>query len=91
MSAFTTPVLSPEDTNRMVLANLRLVREYRGLTAKQAAPRVGLARATVIGHETGVRRVTMNRLAVYARAYGVSVRDLFDPDLRARLATRAAA
>lgn len=57
-------------------ANLRYIRERRGLTQGQVATLAGLPRSTVSQVETGAGNPTLAVLARLARALGVSIEEL---------------
>src|SRR5262245_58538546 len=57
-------------------ANLRYIRERRGLTQVQLAKQAGLPRSTVSQVETGAGNPTLAVLARLARALGVSIEEL---------------
>lgn len=89
-SVFTLPVQSPAEVVAMVRRNLRLVRLSRGLSSERVARELGMGKPTVAAHERGSRKVSMDTLHRYARFYGVTVADLFDPVLLVRLPRRTA-
>ncbi len=55
---------------------LRLAREAANLRQAQAADTVGLARTTVVAIEQGQRRVSMDELRRFAKAYATSINAL---------------
>jgi Zn-dependent peptidase ImmA (M78 family) len=55
---------------------LRVARESANLRQAQAAEAVGLARTTVVAIEQGQRRVTIDELRRFAKAYGTSINAL---------------
>lgn len=57
-------------------ANLRYIRERRGLTQGQVATQAGLPRSTVSQVETGAGNPTLAVLARLARALGVTIEEL---------------
>lgn len=60
---------------------LRMYRKQRGMTAKDVADKVGVARATVSRYETGDIEVSISMAEKLAKALGISPMDLIDlPD-----------
>lgn len=58
-------------------ATLKRLREERGWTQQALADKAGVARNTIARLETGTRRPSVVMLAQLARAFRVSVADLF--------------
>jgi transcriptional regulator with XRE-family HTH domain len=69
-----------EDVRRLVGRNVRRLRTTAGLSQAELAERMGVDRAYVSGLELGQRNPTVVTLWHLAKALGVKIRQLFDPD-----------
>lgn len=67
-------------------ARLRDLRQRRGLTAKETAARAGVSLRFYHGLEAGSVNVSITKLAAIAEALGVTISDLFRPQVRRPLA-----
>lgn len=72
----TTQQIKDSDSAGNKRLDLRVFRKRAGLTAAQAAERLGVNQATVSRHETEPEAVTLGRLRDYGRLYGVSLVDM---------------
>ena len=64
-----------------IAVNLRLLREQRGLTHKEAAELTKVSHWTLITLESGKRDPYMPTVTKIARAYGVPVEELVEKQL----------
>jgi putative transcriptional regulator len=64
-----------------IAVNLRLLREQRGLTHKEAAELTNVSHWTLIALESGKRDPYMPTVTKIARAYGVPVEELVEEQL----------
>lgn len=73
-----------ELTLRQVFArNVRLVRVNAGISQERMASEAGLDRAFVGTLERGQRNISIDNIAVLAKAIGVEAHDLMNPELPA--------
>jgi transcriptional regulator with XRE-family HTH domain len=67
-------VVAPQDSSKEHIGvRLRIAREAAGLSQGQAAGILGLHRPSVSESEAGRRKVSTDEVALYAKAYGVSI------------------
>ena len=64
-----------------IAVKLRLLREQRGLTQKEAAELTKVSHWTLIDLETGKRDLYMPTVTKIARAYGVPIEELVQEEL----------
>jgi DNA-binding XRE family transcriptional regulator len=65
---------------RPIAVKLRVLRQERGLTQKEAAKLANVSHWTVIYLESGKRAPYMPTVTKIARAYGVSVEELVEEE-----------
>ena len=70
------PTAAYNDTPDGVLNRIREVRKSRGFTLEQLEALTGISWQSLQRYETGVRPVTLEKLAAIAEALGVSVSSL---------------
>jgi DNA-binding XRE family transcriptional regulator len=63
-----------------IALKLRVLREERGLTHKEAAELANVYHETLIDLESGKRTPYMPTVTKIARAYGVSIRELVEEE-----------
>jgi transcriptional regulator with XRE-family HTH domain len=73
-------VVSDSSVRREVAARLRLAREWAGLSGEQVDKLLDFGQGAVVKIESGERTLTDEDLPKLARAYGVDVAWLVDPD-----------
>lgn len=66
----------PEDSNKVLAANLRVLRTARGWSQEEFADRCELHRTYIGAIERGERNVTLTTLNRIARAFGISSAEL---------------
>ncbi len=69
----SSPVTPSGDLSRALAANLRALREVRGLTQAELGLRAGIAAASISHFETGQRTPSLESTVKVAEALGVSV------------------
>lgn len=68
------------NTNIQVLSRLRLLRLLSGFTQQRLAKEVGITQSTISNAERGFATLDADKLRRVAKALGVPVRDLREPD-----------
>jgi DNA-binding XRE family transcriptional regulator len=63
-----------------IAVKLRVLREERGLTPKEAAELAGVSHFTLIYLESGKRAPYMPSVTKLARAYGVTIEELVEEE-----------
>lgn len=63
--------------------NVRLVRIHQGLSQERLAADAGLDRTFVSSLERGVRNISIDNIALLARALHIAAHELLDPELPA--------
>lgn len=85
------PLSDPDQLLRLFAQNVRLVRGQRRLSQEALADACSLDRTYISGIERGLRNLGIRNIQRIAEALVVDVRDLFDPELAARLSAVTAA
>jgi len=78
-------MIDVDSTSNRIASRARLARENAGLSQRQAAVKLGIARSSLTEAEAGNRKISAAELSVMADIYGVGIswlagRDRDDPD-----------